>query len=48
MLLDQKDKTLYLLFAEIHLKNYFDYKGGNIIGLSDNSNEFISTFCFYA
>ena len=24
---------------EIRLKSYIDYKGGNIVGLSDNSNE---------
>ena len=34
-----KDTTLSLFVDEIHLKPYFNYKGGNIIGLSDNSNE---------
>ena len=34
----QNDTTVSLL-DEIHLKPYFDYKGGNIVGLSDNSNE---------
>ena len=31
--------TVSLLVGEIHLKSYIDYKGGNIVGLSDNSNE---------
>ena len=35
----QGDTTVSLLFDEIHLKLYFDHKGGNIVGLSDNSNE---------
>ena len=35
----QNDTTVSLLVDEIHLKPYFDYKGGNIVGLSDNSNE---------
>ena len=34
----QKDITVSLL-DKIHLKPYFDYMGGNIVGLSDNSNE---------
>ena len=35
----QQDTTVSLLNDEIHLKPYIDYKGGNIVGLSDNSNE---------
>ena len=35
----QNDTTVSLLVDEILLKPYFDYKGGNIVGLSDNSNE---------
>ena len=35
----QNDTTISLLFDEIHLKPYVDYKRGNIIGLSDNSNK---------
>ena len=38
-LLVQNDTTVSLLDDEIHLKLYFDYKGGNIVGLSDNNNE---------
>ena len=34
----QQDTTVSLL-DEIHLKPYIDYKGGNTVGLSDNSNE---------
>ena len=36
-LLEKKDTSGFLL-DEIHLKPYIDYKGGNIAGLSDNSN----------
>ena len=35
----QQDTTVSLLVNEIHLKPYIDYKGGNTVGLSDNSNE---------
>ena len=35
----QRETTVSLLVDEIHLKRYFDYKGGNNVGLSDNSNE---------
>ena len=35
----QNDTTVSLLVDEIHLKPYFDDKGRNIVGLSDNSNE---------
>ena len=38
-LLEQQDTTSSLLIDEVHLKPYIDYKGGNIVGLSDNSNE---------
>ena len=38
-LLVQKDITVSLLVDEIHLKPYLDYKGGNIVGLANNSNE---------
>ena len=38
-LIVQKDTTVSLPVEEIHLKPYFDYKGGNIVGLSDKSNE---------
>ena len=45
-LLVQNDTTVSLLVDEIHLKPYFDYKGGNTVGLSDNSNEATSAFVF--
>ena len=46
-LLEQKDTTVSLLVDKIHLKPYFDYKDGNIVVLSDNSNEAaISAFGF--
>ena len=38
-LLVQQDTTVSLLVDEIHLKPYFDDNDGNIVGLSDNSNE---------
>ena len=38
-LLVKQDITVSLLVDEIHLKPYIDYKGGNIVGLSDNNNE---------
>ena len=38
-LLVQQDTIVSLLVDEIHLKPYFHYKGGNIVDLSDNSNE---------
>ena len=44
-LLVQQDTTVSLFIDEIHLKSYFDNKGGNIVGLSDNSNE-VATSAF--
>ena len=35
----QGDTTVSLIVDEIHLKLYFDHKGGNTVGLSDYSNE---------
>ena len=35
----QKNNTVSLLVDEVHQKPVFDHKGGNIVGLSDNSNE---------
>ena len=44
---EQKDTAVSLLVDKIHLKPYFDYKDGNIVVLSDNSNEAaISAFGF--
>ena len=46
MLLVQQDTTISLLVDEI-LKPYIDYKSGNIVSLSDNSNEAVtSAFAF--
>ena len=33
------DKTVMLLLDEIHLKPCFDYKGGNVVGATFNSND---------
>ena len=44
-LLVQKDITVSLLIDEIHLKPYFDYKGGNVVGLANNINE-VATSAF--
>ena len=38
-LLVQKDIKVSLLIDEIHLKPYFDYKGGNVVGLAHNTYE---------
>ena len=41
------DKTVTLLEDEIHLKPYFDYKRGNVVGAAYNTNEAAtSTFAF--
>ena len=46
-LLVHKDITVSLFVDEIHQKPYFNYKGGNLIGLTDNSNETVtSAFAF--
>ena len=37
--LQQGDTTVFLHVDEIHRKPYFDHKGGNIVGLSDNTNK---------
>ena len=37
--LTESDKTVSLLVDEIHLKPYFDYKGGNIAGAALHSKE---------
>ena len=43
----QKDITVSLLIDEIHLKPYFAYKGGNVVGLANNTNEMAtSAFAF--
>ena len=43
----QKDTTVSLLVEEIHLEPFFDNNGGNIVGISDKSNETAtSTFAF--
>lgn len=38
-LLSTLDKTVTLMLDEIHLKPYFDYKGGNVVGSAFNSTE---------
>jgi hypothetical protein len=35
--LSSKDKLVTLMMDEIHIKPYFDYKGGNIVGSAHNS-----------
>ena len=46
-LISQKDITVSLLVDEIHLKPYFDYKGGNVVGLAYNgSDAATSAFAF--
>ena len=38
-ILQQTDITVMLLVDEIHLQQFFDYKGGSVVGTSSNSNE---------
>jgi len=38
-ILQPSDKTVMLLVGEIHLQQFFDYKGGNNVGTASNSNE---------
>ena len=47
-LLSASDMTVTLLVDDIHLKRYFDYKGGTIVGSSYNSvcNAAKSAFAF--
>ena len=40
-----QDITVSLLIDEIHLKPYFDYNGGNVVGLANNTNE-VATSAF--
>ncbi|KAH7965137.1 hypothetical protein HPB49_004074 [Dermacentor silvarum] len=37
------EKTVTLMVDEIHIKPYFDYKGGSIIGSAANSQEAATT-----
>ena len=37
--LTQNDKTVTLMIDEIHIKQYFDYKGGNVVGSAFNTTE---------
>ena len=41
----RKISQYLLLIDEIHLKPYFDYKGGNVVGLANNTNE-VATSAF--
>lgn len=43
LMLDDKDKLLILMRDEIHLKQLMDYKGGNIVGVSFNSDDCASS-----
>ena len=43
----RKISQYLLLIDEIHLKPYFDYKGGNVVGSANNTNEVAaSAFAF--
>ena len=44
-LLVQKDITVSLLIDEIYQKPYFDHKGGNVVGIANNTNE-VATSAF--
>jgi len=38
-ILQPSDKTVMLLVDEIHLQQFFEYKGGSVVGAASNSNE---------
>ena len=44
--LTEKDKNVTLLFDEIHIDPYLDYKGGNIVGTSVNHNNILASSAF--
>jgi hypothetical protein len=37
--LEHHERIVSLMLDEIHIKSYFDYKGGNIVGMAHNSKE---------
>ena len=37
--LTQNDMTVSLMIDEVHIKQYFDYKGGNVVGSAFNCDE---------
>lgn len=37
--LDERQRAVTLMLDEIHIKPFFDYKGGNIAGMAQNSPE---------
>lgn len=41
--LKPEDHTVILMLDEIHIKPYFDYKGGNIVGMAYNSDDVATT-----
>ncbi|KAK8756868.1 hypothetical protein V5799_000430 [Amblyomma americanum] len=41
--MEPHEKTVVLMLDEIHIKPYFDYKGGSIVGSSANSQEAATT-----
>ena len=41
--LSESDTTVILMVDEIHIKQYFDYKGGNVVGSAFNSTEAASS-----
>ncbi|XP_077512600.1 uncharacterized protein LOC144123693 [Amblyomma americanum] len=41
--MESHEKTVTLMIDEIHIKPYFDYKGGSIVGSSANSQEAATT-----
>ncbi|KAG0434477.1 hypothetical protein HPB47_019081 [Ixodes persulcatus] len=44
--LDDKQRFVILMVDEIHLKPFFDYKGGSITGAASNSTETTKTLWF--
>lgn len=42
--LEEKDEKVTLLMDEIHLKQFMDYKGGNVLGTACNSENSAHVF----
>ncbi|GBN17158.1 hypothetical protein AVEN_252104-1 [Araneus ventricosus] len=41
--LEEKDKVVILMLEKVHIKEYFDYKGGSISGMSYDSKTYASS-----
>ena len=41
--LEDRDKTVIIMVDEIYIKPYLDYKGGNIVGMAENTQQLATT-----